>query len=129
MPMDKKSVKILIVDDEENLSLMLKEYFVRQGYQVDVACDGEEGLTKTKEVNPDLILLDVLMPILDGISMLKELKSDSSTSGIPVIMLTNLDTKDKMEEAQEMGVFHYLVKLNYSPKDLDMKIQEILNMV
>lgn len=127
--MNKKNTKILIVDDEETLSEMLKEYFVRQGYQVDIACDGEEGLVRARKFMPNLILLDILMPVLDGISMLKQLKADSAISGIPVIMLTNLDTQDKMEEAQQMGAPNYLVKLNYTPSDLDRKIKEVLTAV
>lgn len=126
--MDKENKKILIVDDEKTLSEMLKEYFTRHGYQVDIACDGEEGLVKTKKFRPDLILLDILMPVLDGISMLKELKADPVVAGIPVIMLTNLDTSDKIEQAVEAGTPYYLVKLNYSPKDLDRKIKQVLAM-
>ena len=126
--MDKRT-KILIIDDEESLSEMLKEYFIRQGYEVDTAYDGEEGLFKAKKFKPDLILLDILMPVLDGVSALKQIKKDPVTAGTPVIMLTNFDAKDKLNEVRAAGTPYYLMKVNCSPKDLDKKIKQVLNLV
>jgi len=120
--------KILIVDDEPDISKSLSEHFERQGYKVDIAYNGEECLVHAKEFKPDLILLDILMPVMDGISALKQLKADSATSGIPVIMLTNLDSQDKVAGAMEAGTTHYLVKSDYSPEDLDKKVDEVLAM-
>lgn len=120
--------KILVVDDEMDISKTLAEHFKRKGYEVATAYDGEEGIAKAKEFLPDIILLDILMPVMDGISALKQLKSDSSTANIPVIMLTNLDTQDKVAGAMEAGTTHYLVKSDYSPEDLDKKVEEVLNM-
>ncbi len=120
--------KILIVDDEMDISKTLAEHFKRKGYAVEVANDGEEGIAKAKEFLPQLILLDILMPVMDGISALRQLKADASTANIPVIMLTNLDTQDKVAGAMEAGTTHYLVKSDYSPEDLDKKVEEVLGM-
>ena len=121
-----KKKKVLIVDDEMALAEMLREHFLRKGYKVEIAFDGEEGLVKTKKFMPDIILLDIIMPVVDGISMLKSLKQDPVCACIPVIMLTNLDSQDKTAEATEEGSCGYLLKLNNSPDDLDKKIKEIL---
>lgn len=120
--------KILIVDDEPDISKSLSEHFERRGFKVDIAYNGEECLVHAKEFMPDLILLDILMPVMDGISALKQLKADSATAGIPVIMLTNLDSQDKVAGAMEAGTTHYLVKSDYSPEDLDKKVEEVLAM-
>ncbi len=124
-----KQTKILIVDDEKNFSEMLREYFIRQKYSADVASDGEEGLIKAREFKPDLILLDLLMPVLDGISVIRELRSNPTTAEIPIVMLTNLDARDKVEEAMVAGTTYYLIKVDYSPRDLDRKIKQILDMI
>lgn len=120
--------KILIVDDEMDISKTLAEHFKRKGYAVEIGNDGEEGIAKAKEFLPDLILLDILMPVMDGITALKQLKADAITANIPVIMLTNLDTQDKVAGAMEAGTTHYLVKSDYSPEDLDKKVEEVLGM-
>jgi len=120
--------KVLIVDDEMDISKTLEGHFKRKKYEVSVAYNGEEGVAKAKEVIPDIILLDILMPVMDGITALRHLKEDASTADIPVIMLTNLDTQDKVAGAMEAGTTHYLVKSDYSPEDLDKKVEEVLGM-
>lgn len=126
--MSEEVKKILIVDDEPDISKSLSEHFERQGYKTAVAYNGEECLVKAKEFKPTLILLDILMPVMDGISALKQLKANSATAKIPVIMLTNLDSQDKVAGAMEAGTTHYLVKSDYSPEDLDKKVEEVLAM-
>ena len=120
--------KILVVDDEMDISKTLAEHFKRKEYEVAIAYNGEEGVAKAKEFVPDIILLDILMPVMDGITALKQLKADSITANIPVIMLTNLDTQDKVAGAMEAGTTHFLVKSDYSPEDLDKKVEEVLAM-
>lgn len=122
-----KKRKILIVDDEPALAEMLKEYFTRKKYEVETAFNGEEGLIKAKKFIPDIILLDIVMPVLDGVAMLKYLKKNPVLADIPVVMLTNLDSQEKTAETMEAGSCGYLLKLNNSPDDLDKKITEILD--
>ena len=120
--------KILIIDDEESTVRALVDHFRFDGYDVFSACDGEDGLKKIAKVKPDLILLDIIMPKLDGISMLKKLKEETNEAReTPTVMLTNLRTAETVSEALKTGVFDYLVKVDYSLKDLSKKVAEVLN--
>lgn len=118
--------KILIVDDEVQIARAYRDHFDRGGYDVDVAYDGEEALTKIKDSAPDIILLDILMPRMDGLSTLKELKEDPDFKHIPVIMLTNLDQKEDMVKASESGVFLYFIKANTSLEVLDRWVKDLV---
>src|SRR5476651_1169797 len=82
--------KILIVEDDPLMSRMYQKIFTFEGYDVEMAGDGQEGLDKAREVKPTLMLLDVMMPKMNGLQVLEKLKADPETKGIPVIMLTNL---------------------------------------
>jgi CheY-like chemotaxis protein len=79
-----------------------------------------------RSATPDLVLLDLIMPKLDGISVLREMKKDESLRNIPVIILTNLSTGDKVAEAMQLGTFDFLVKANYSLEDVLRKVKERL---
>lgn len=118
--------KILIVEDEEILLTALKEELIQGGYEVEGASDGVEGLEKTKSFKPKLILLDLLMPKMDGMEMLQKLKADSETRNIAVVILTNLSDYEKISEALSMGATDYLVKANYKLEDLLEKVSGVL---
>ncbi|MBI3671215.1 response regulator [Candidatus Azambacteria bacterium] len=118
--------KILIAEDEKSIAHAYGEYLGRRGYLMEYAYDGEEALVKTKSFEPDLILLDIVMPKLDGISVLKKLKEDKDMDNIPVIVLTNLESAKSAEEAFEAGTSQYLVKTNYSLDDIVDKVKETL---
>jgi len=119
--------KILIVDDEISLVEILKEYFQNKKYEVIIAYDGEDAVIKAKENIPDLILLDILMPKMDGVSALRVIKKDSCCIKTRVIMLTNIEEANKTAEAMEAGACGYLIKIDNSPDDLYKRIEEILN--
>lgn len=118
--------KLLIVEDEHPILRGYQDYFTRQGYVVDVAHDGEEGLGKAEHFVPDLILLDILMPKMDGLTMLKKLRALPRFKETPVIVLTNLDTSESIGKAVEQGTTHYLLKNNYGLEELDQKIRSVL---
>ena len=119
--MDKK--RILLVDDEHELVDMVKIRLEANGYDVAVAYNGEEGLKAAKEKNPDIILLDIMMPKKDGYTVLKDLKADDKLREIPVIIIT---AKPKMKDLFEMeGVNYYIVK-PIDDKELLSKIKEAL---
>src|SRR3989338_2368413 len=118
--------KVLVVEDEEILLTALREELTTGGYEVEGAGDGVEGLEKTKSFKPDLILLDLLMPKMDGIEMLQKLKADSSTRDVPVVILTNLSDYEKISEALSLGAMDYLVKANYKLEDLLEKVRTVL---
>lgn len=117
------SVKtILVVEDEKSLRTALHNKFTKEGYQVLLAADGSEGLQSAKADKPDLILLDIVMPLMDGITMLRELRDDSWGKDVPVILLTNLNDEQRLADAMTRGVHDYLVKS-------DWKIQDVVDVV
>ncbi len=118
--------RILIAEDEKSIAHAYGEHLEREGYIIEYAYDGEEALVKTEEFNPDLILLDIVMPKLDGISVLKKLKSSEKEKNIPVIILTNLESSQSASEAIEAGSFQYLIKTNYTLDDITKKVSEVL---
>jgi DNA-binding response OmpR family regulator len=122
-----KKAKILIVEDELKISKAYRDHFENTGYTVVVASDGQEGLRVAKSTLPDIILLDIIMPVMDGLAMLRALKADPALAMIPVIMLTNLDTNESVMTAIAAGSTHYLIKANYSLEALGARVQEVLS--
>lgn len=121
---DKK--KILIVEDEPSLLEMYKLYFERAGYEVIISENGLNTLDVAIEKKPNLILLDILMPKVDGWEVLKQLKSDPETKLIPVIVFSNLAQSDEIQKGLDLGADEYLIKSNLTPKELLSKIQSLL---
>ncbi|MDD5032114.1 MAG: response regulator [Patescibacteria group bacterium] len=121
--MDKK---ILIVEDDQMICSMYKTKFEAEGLTCLIANDGLSGLELAKKENPNLIMLDVILPQLDGFSILKELKADSKTKSIPVIMLTNLGTDEDKKKGEELGAADYWVKASLTPTEISKKIKEHL---
>lgn len=118
--------RILAVEDDSMLSIMYKTKLEADGFEVVVAADGVAGLKLAKENKIDLILLDIILPQLDGFSVLKELKSDAKTKKIPVIMLTNLGTDEDKAKGSKLGAVDYLVKASLTPEQVSAKIKEHL---
>ncbi|MBX4187075.1 MAG: response regulator transcription factor [Candidatus Doudnabacteria bacterium] len=125
--MDEKKTKVLIVEDEEILLTALSEELKQEGFDAIGAPDGMEGVAKAASEKPDLILLDLVMPKLDGIGALKQLKESDETKSIPVVILTNLSDYDKVSEALALGAMDYLVKANYRLEELVAKIKTVLH--
>lgn len=119
--------KILIVDDEPMILNAYRDHLEREGYDVDVAHDGIEGLDKLKQSKPDLVLLDIIMPVMDGITMLENLRAIKGMDSLPVVFLTNLNTPESVAKALKVGSTQYLVKVNYSLDDLSKKVKEIMS--
>ncbi len=123
MKKEKKPYKILIVEDELKLQKAIGDKIERRGWRFTVASNGGEGLRKFKSEKPDLILLDIIMPVMDGLTMLKELRK---ISDVPVLILTNLYDERKLTEALKVGSYDYLVKSDYSLDDIIEKIEKAL---
>lgn len=124
--MSDKKTKILIVEDEEILLTALSEELKQEGFEVAGAKDGVEGVEMAVSEKPDLILLDLVMPRLDGIGALKQMKDNPESNGIPVVILTNLSDYDKVSDALSLGAMDYLVKANYRLEELVNKIKTVL---
>lgn len=122
------SKKILIIEDDTNLSPLLAGVFKSEGFQVSTAGDGEKGLMLALVEHPDIILLDIILPKMDGITMLKKIREDKWGKNVPVIILSNLSAVEDLSKAMEAGAFEYLVKTDWEPKDIVTKVKETLKM-
>jgi len=117
--------KILIVDDELDLIKMVQMRLEANGYEVVTANDGEEGLEKAKSEEPDLILLDVMMPKMDGYQVTSLLKNDEQYRKIPIILFTGKAQKDFKDVGKKAGADAFMTK-PFDPPDLLAKIEELL---
>jgi CheY-like chemotaxis protein len=118
---------ILIVEDDKVLRGMYKKLLENHGYSVSMAEDGEEGLFKAVSEKPDLILLDIRMPKMDGLTMMDNLRKSESGKTVPIIIFTNLDTNEEMLVQIVRGMpTYYLVKSNTKPEMVLEKVKEIL---
>lgn len=118
-----KQYKLLIVEDDLKLQKAIGDKIRREGWQCVVASNGQEGLVMVEKEKPDIVLLDIIMPIMDGLTMLKELRKKSN---VPVLILTNLYDEKKLAEAFRSGSYDYLVKANYSLDEVIKKVREVL---
>lgn len=124
--MEKKT--ILIIEDDQVLEKALKEYLETEGFEAVSASDGETGVELAFKTKPHLILLDIVLPKKDGYEVLKEIKGNEETKGIPVMLLTNLGSINDVEKALELGATTYLVKADYKLEEVVSKIKEILKL-
>ncbi|MDX9892808.1 MAG: response regulator [Patescibacteria group bacterium] len=117
---------ILLVEDDEFLSELYATKLGLEGYEVILASDGEKGLKLIKEKQPDLILLDIILPKLDGFEILSKIKADKILKKIPVILLTNLSQKDEVKRGLDLGADDYLIKAHFMPSEVVKKIKQVL---
>lgn len=119
-------LKILIIEDDEFLLRMYSAKLEMEGYKIITATAGDRGLRLADKEQPDLILLDLLLPKKDGFQVLKELRADSETKDIPVIVLTNLSQKKDIDRCFSLGINDYLIKAHFVPSEVIIKIKRIL---
>jgi DNA-binding response OmpR family regulator len=122
----KKVIKVLIVEDESALLLILVEKFRREGFLVLPARDGIEGLACALKDKPDIVVLDIIMPSMDGLTMLKKLRESKWGNGVPVLILSNLSDPEQINEATGRGKVEYLVKSNWGLDDVVQKVKDTL---
>lgn len=118
--------KILIVEDDPLISRMYQRVFTFEGFEVEMARDGEEGLSKLKEKQPNLVLMDIMMPRMTGIDVLRKMKEDDKLKSLPVIVLTNLSGMKDAETAIELGAVKFIVKSDNKPTEVVKQVREIL---
>lgn len=124
-----KKKKILIIEDESSTRKAMLEKFEREGFDALIASDGIRGLDQALESRPDIILLDIIMPNMDGITMLKKLReSDGWGKQVPVILLTNLSSDDdgRKKEIEELEPIYYFVKTDWKLADIVEKVKDCL---
>lgn len=120
--------KILVVEDEPSLLGALQNKLTQEGFEFIEAQNGQIGLEKALAEKPDMILLDIIMPVMDGLTMLNKLREDEWGKKVPVIILTNLSDDEKVMEAVKQGSYDYLIKSNWSIDEVIRKVKERLKM-
>jgi CheY-like chemotaxis protein len=124
MPDDKKT--ILIVEDDKFLRELISQKLVKEDFDIAEAVDGEHAIKKVKEVNPDLILLDLILPGIDGFEVLAKIKEDPAFAETPIIILSNLGQKDDIEKGLSLGATDYLIKAHFTPTEIIEKVKKWL---
>jgi len=124
---EKTKIHVLIVEDDIFLANIYKTKFDMEGFKVSTSENGEAGLNDIKKKKPDIVLLDILLPKMDGFVVLEKLKADPEVKSIPVILLTNLGQKDDVQKGLEMGAEDYLIKAHFKPSEVVEKVRKILN--
>ena len=118
--------KVCIIDDDNDIREIYIMKFNMEGYDVSAAADGEEGLRVIREKKPDIILLDLQMPVKTGAEVLAEMYADPALSKIPVIVLTNLDNEDTFKEIGKFHTRFYLIKSLTTPQKAVDYVKEVL---
>jgi len=117
---------ILIIEDDEFFRELISKKLLSSGFSISEAIDGQSGINKAKTSRPDLILLDILLPNVGGFDVLPALKKDSATASIPVVILSNLSSKEEIEKGLKLGASDFLIKSQF---DLDEVIAKIKNLL
>lgn len=113
-------VRILLIEDDEGIAELYRFRLANDGYTVEVAGDGEEGLTRARATIPDLIFLDLRLPTMSGLDVLRRIRADPETAAIPVVVVTNFDEPDLRSQGVSLGALEFLVKADMVPAQLSM---------
>jgi len=124
--MPSQKAKILLVEDDKALIEMYAIKFKEEGFNLLMAEDGLAGLELAKKESPDVVLLDVMLPKMDGFAILTELKKDPKTQKIAVLMLSNLGQQSDIEKGKKLGASDYVVKASMTPKEVVEKVKSYL---
>jgi len=128
MSKDYSHIKVLIVEDEESLRVSYSTYLREEGFTVQEASDGQEALEKIKNFDYDIMLLDIMLPKIDGLEVLKRIKSDPHLKNKPVLLLTNLSRDSVIKESFDLGAEGYLIKNAENPETIKENILKALGM-
>lgn len=124
--MAKQSSTVLIIEDEPMISSMYQTKFGMEGFTVATAGDGQDGLEKARTLAPAVILLDIILPKLDGFAVLQEIRKDDQISKTPVILLSNLGQDEDVKKGKELGADDYFVKSNHTPAEIVDKVKALI---
>jgi len=124
--MENKTLSILLVEDDNFLLNMYAAKFEAEKFETHIADNGVKAINLAKEKMPDIILLDIMLPKMDGFEVLRALKADGQTKNIPVILLTNLSQKEKVQEGLKLGAVDFLIKAHFMPTEVVAKVREVL---
>ena len=117
---------VLVVEDDKFLRELISQKLIKEGFEVESAIDGEEGIKKAKELKPNIVLLDLILPGIDGFEVLSRIKGDPALASVPVIILSNLGQKEDVEKGLKLGAVDYLIKAHFTPGEIIEKIKNVL---
>lgn len=117
---------ILVVEDDKFLRELITRKLSEEGYNTIEAVDGEDGARKIKEEMPDLVLLDLILPGMDGFEVLANIKQDPKTSPVPIIVFSNLGQTEDVEKGMKLGAIDYMVKAHFTPVEIIEKVKKAL---
>ncbi|MDP2664280.1 MAG: response regulator [bacterium] len=126
--MNSSKKKILLVEDDPFLIDIYSTKLKDAGFEVLVSDEGEEAIGKIKEENPDLLLLDIVLPEIDGWEILRRIKSDEKFKNLKVIILSNLGQKEEVKKGMELGAVNYLIKAHYTPSQVVEEVKKVLKL-
>lgn len=118
--------KILLIEDDRFLRELMSKKLLSLNYEVETAADGESGLAKIKEVKPDVVLLDLILPGMNGFEVLEKSKADPETASIPIVILSNLGQTEDVEKGLKLGAVDFLVKAHFTPQEIVNKLKTLL---
>lgn len=121
-------IKVLIVEDDTMLADMYATKFSMENFVVEKAADGSDGIEKARTFKPDVILLDIIMPKIDGFGVLKQLRDVDTFKHTHILLLTNLGQEDDMKKGKDLGANDYFVKANHTPADVVEKVRQLAGM-
>lgn len=118
--------EILLIEDEEIMIDLLQKKLINEGYKTSVARDGEKGLKAVKEIKPDLILLDIIMPKMGGLEVMEEIAKDKELKKIPIIVVSNSGQPVELDRAQKLGAKDWLIKTEFDPQEVIDKVVRLI---
>jgi len=118
--------RILIIEDDKFLRRVMTQKLSKEGFEISEALDGENGLKKAEEENPDLVLLDLILPGIDGFEVLAKMKQNPKIAKTPVIILSNLGQKEDIDKGLKMGAADYLIKAHFTPGEIIDRIEKVI---
>ncbi|MEK9171783.1 MAG: response regulator [Patescibacteria group bacterium] len=124
---EKKERKIVLVEDDSLMSSILAAHLIKEGFNIISVTEGAQAFERIQAEQPNIVLLDIVLPGIGGFDILAKLKQDESTKSIPVLILSNLGSKEEIQRGIDLGAEDYLVKANSMVEEITGKIQKILN--
>jgi DNA-binding response OmpR family regulator len=125
-PGDRRKARLVLIEDDMAIALMYQLQLVNDGFEVELANDGATGLQKVQDAPPDLVLLDLRLPRLPGLDVLRAIASDPRLVGVPVLILSNYGEPDMVREGLQLGARDYLIKSQTTPIELSMRLRDFL---
>jgi DNA-binding response OmpR family regulator len=118
--------KILIVEDDKFVRELISQKLTEEKFEVSSAKDGEDGVVKIESEKPDLILLDLILPGIDGFEVISRVRKNPNTESIPIVILSNLGEKNDVDRGIKLGANDYMIKAHFTPKEIVEKVRSIL---